>query len=127
LGEEADMKSPRITIGRLMLLVAVIGTMAWGGVSVYRGWILAPMYRSLARFHAQLESTSVIAVRQGSYAAGPAELADLTRSWQAYQSSMNQKYERAAAYPWLWLPDDPPNPVELSNAATGREVDLHYP
>ncbi len=121
------MKSPRITIGRLMLLVAVIGILAWGGVSAYRAWILAPMYRGRARFHALHEKSSIIAVRQGSYAAGPTELADLTRDWQAYHSSMKQKYERAAAYPWLWLPDDPLSPVELSNAATGRQVDLHYP
>ncbi|WP_435008641.1 hypothetical protein P12x_005851 [Tundrisphaera lichenicola] len=121
------MKRPRITLGRLMLFVAIVGTLTWGGVSAYRGWKLASMYRSLAQYHAQHEKTSIIAVRERTSTAGPEQLAALTRGWRAYHSSMRRKYERAASFPWLRLPDDPPSPVELSNAATGREVDLHYP
>lgn len=121
------MKRLRFTIGRLMSLVAIIGVLIWVGVSAYRGWVLAPMYRSRARYHVQHEKVTIIAVREPTHTAGPQELDALTRKWQAYHSSMRQKYERAASFPWLPLPPDPPCPVEMSNAATGRGVDLHYP
>jgi len=121
------VRRPQITIGRLMILVAVVGVMAWGGVWAYRRWMLAPAFRHRARYHAQHEKTTIIGVREPSHTADATELAALTRTWQAYHSTMRQKYERAAACPWLPLPDDPPSPVGLSDAATGRSVDLHYP
>ena len=37
---------------------------------------------------------------------------DLDRRKAAYYDRMAEKYERAARYPWLSVPPDPPEPVE---------------
>lgn len=121
------MKWPQISLGRMMIFIAIVGILTWGAVTAFRGWVLLPYYQNRVREHTLQEKASIIAVREPNHVADTAELAALTQTWQAYHSAMRQKYESAVAFPWLGVAADPPRPVELSNRATGREVDLHFP
>ena len=65
------MKRPRITIKDLMITVAIMDIMTWGGISLHRRWLLVPQFQ----FHAQHEKAVIIAVRERSHTAGLEESA----------------------------------------------------
>ncbi len=120
------MKPIQFTIRRLLIAVAVFGVFAWAAIYLHRQWVLVPSLRAQARFHAQHANADIIAIRERSHTADPAELSAVNRKWKAYHNAMRQKYEGAAAFPWFGVTPDPPNPVPLSDPMIGRWVDLHY-
>jgi hypothetical protein len=120
----------RFTVRRLMVAVGLAGILTWSGIGLnrelHRRWSRIPEYRARAKNHAEVLRARVIAIREPSHTASPAELADLNLKRTAYHTSLKQKYERATSFPWQWMPADPPDPVPLSDSTTGREVDLNY-
>jgi hypothetical protein len=122
------MRFPRVrfTVRRMMVAVAVVGILTWCGIGLYRRWSRIPEYRARARNHADALRAHVIAVRERSHTASPAELVELNRQRNAYHTALKREYERAASFPWKWMPPDPPDPVSSSDFTTGRRVDLNY-
>ena len=83
------MRLPRLTTRRLMVLVAVAAILAAGAVEGER---------RRARFHELAVYYSWRLLRSSTARHG------------AYFAMMRQKYLRAARYPWLPVPPDPPPP-----------------
>jgi hypothetical protein len=89
------MKMPRLTVRRLMIAVAILGSM-------FAGWSLmarrAATYREISAYHAEawgrIDTT------------GTPE-ADARVDWHR---AMAEKYRDAARYPWLPVATDPPEP-----------------
>jgi len=93
-----------------MALVAV-AAMVLAGV---RLWRLRESYLERAAMHRRLEaSTRRIAKYSGAMSRIGAEPpgADAALNKRAeYRAELGRKYERAARYPWLPVPPDPPPP-----------------
>jgi hypothetical protein len=113
-----------------MIVVAGVGILTWFGMGLnqflHRRWSRIPEYKTRAQNHANMLRAHVIAIREPSHTASPAELAELNRKWTAYHATLKRQYERAMSFPWSWMPPDPLDPVPLSDKRTGREVDLNY-
>jgi hypothetical protein len=91
------MRSPqtRLTIRRLMLVVAIAAAVAGWAVERHR------RFADLARRHAT-------ALARGTDSGGVVLTFDTpTRRWR---SGLQAKYERAARSPWLPVEPDPPEP-----------------
>lgn len=131
------MRWPRVrfTVRRLMGLVAIIGLVAWSGMTWRRGGY----YRAQARRHARLEDGSrdtglvcretVVGLvgrsvrdlargradRAGASLANAASMAgEMGRQARltAHHARLRAKYESAAARPWRAVAPDPPDPTE---------------
>lgn len=87
------MRRPQITIGRLILIVAVAAILTWGGAWGLRRWWLVPSFRAVAQYHAQHERTTIIAVREPTHTADSTELATLTKDWQAYHAAGRLRHD----------------------------------
>jgi hypothetical protein len=116
------MRVPRVrfTVRRMMVVVAVVAAMIWAVML----WQRASFYRWKVRFHAQMETSSIIAVIEGPNSANRDELTRLSRVRSAHHGALRRQYEHAAARPREHVPSDPPDPVPLSGP--GRRVDLHF-
>jgi hypothetical protein len=116
------MRLPRVrfTVRRMILAVAVLAALIWGGTL----WQRAVLYQWKTRFHSQMERSSVIAVIEGPNNANREELTEMSRAWANHHAALRRKYELAAARPWVYVPPDPPQPFQLSGP--GRRVDLNF-
>lgn len=89
---------PRLSIRALMLLVAGVGAMVWGGIM----WRRSAEFGATARGHAAME-----------------EFYSTQDTWMkeeniARHRSLKLKYEHAARYPWLAVEPDPPEPKPVA-------------
>ena len=96
---------PRFTVRRMMVAVAAVALFLGGGV-----WVLdlarrSGEYRMKATEAAEQERILRDTTRRDPRWA--AEFAEYARFW----SSVKDKYDRAARYPWLPLPSVPADPV----------------
>jgi hypothetical protein len=109
------MRIPRFTVGRLMMVVAILAVGLWFGLT----WKRSADYRRLAEFYAHQEG--VANVRAGNVEKGlttlPGYSDDERRRFvasghrvAAHFASLKRKYHRAARIPWLPIPADPPAP-----------------
>jgi hypothetical protein len=116
----------RCRIRTLMVVVGMSAALAWCATGLYRRWLRIPEYRTRANNHAELLRAHLTFVFDGSRVASPAELAEANRKRYAYHTALKRQYERAATFPWQWMPPDPPDPAPLCDDKTGRRVNLHY-
>ena len=112
------MPRPRLSIRRLMLIVAVVAAMLGGLIEYGRLTRVAAAYRAKAEDHAGLEKTLRMIIGQ----TGPNSPIDISpgeglrsRRFTAkvvaeFQAGLARKYERAARYPWLSVEPDPAVP-----------------
>jgi hypothetical protein len=118
------MRLPRVrlTVRWLMVAVAIVALVAWLA-PVRRQQesyaARAAIYRRYAQsFRAKYEGRSNVVfshpfLRDGwCNDSGPdiAATPELQREWAEYCERLASKYERAARYPWLPVPSDPPPP-----------------
>jgi hypothetical protein len=108
----------RFTVRRLMLVVAIIAVALGGGVWVVEMMRLSHAYRLRAALHVQ-KHRHLLSVPHGRFEGALATISmslGLEKAYErrlrsiAYHVSMKQKYDRAAARPWLVLSPDPPEP-----------------
>jgi hypothetical protein len=114
------MRLPRFTTRRLMVLVALLAILmqiARLSATAYHRWQSAYSHELLA--HTMRMNGEVIRVtmaRRSRQGAAPAAVkqdrAALAQhvEWAEYYSRLSIKYRRAARYPWLLVPPDPPPP-----------------
>jgi hypothetical protein len=91
-GGPTAMKRPRFTVRRLMVAVAVAGLLI-------AGWIEGERRR--VRF---------LAIADDHSWGADSAIGVISREKMAWHETMEGKYERAARYPWLPVPPDPPEP-----------------
>ncbi len=106
------MRVPRIRPSiRLLMILVAMAALFLGGAHLRH---LKGVYRQRAVRHAQLEvSSRRIAKYAGALARIGAErpgAASSTSRRADYHAAMRQKYEDAAAHPWLSVDPDPPAP-----------------
>ncbi len=89
---------PRLTVRRLMIAVAVVAVIAWAGKMLW----LSAAYQQRAR--AYLSSIPPYIY----WGPGPIEPPRTPHNLWAHE--MADKYWRAARYPFLPVPSDPPEP-----------------
>ncbi len=117
--EGSAMKIPRVsfTVRRMMVAVAVVALL----IGIARLWRTRQLYLEKAADHAGfralvLRSPLTIAYWESRWSdqhegkpAGPGG-PPFVPARAAYHEAMRLKYERAARYPWLSVPSDPPAP-----------------
>jgi hypothetical protein len=91
-GRIVRMRKPRLTVRRLLVIVALAALATQAGLTGWRAW----NYRKRAADHARyLRSARSLIYDSGEL-----------RGWH---DQMQRKYERAASRPWLSVePDSPP-------------------
>jgi hypothetical protein len=104
------MRLPRMTTRRWIVIVLISASLLASFVGIGRFLRLASEFRLRARFHALQESV----IAGGELFKGPGGMYayQLPRRPDQvdYHSKMRQKYERAAARPWLPIEPDAPEP-----------------
>ena len=114
------MRLPRVrfTVRRMMIAVAVVGTI-FGCELTRRRW---DTFRTMAAYHADEERRMRLLLsggfiheadeegRRGRMQIGRGLERESVRSRRWYHAIMWAKYERAARYPWLPGDLDPPKP-----------------
>jgi len=106
------MRLPRMTTRRWMIAVAVVGLVLTGldlerRRSRYRG--LAAHYRTLVAGVQEIEG-GPLAGKMFRNPPGKSYAVVESRDLVQFRRTMAAKYERAARYPWLPVPPDPPPP-----------------
>src|SRR4051812_42601210 len=104
------MRLPRLTTRRLMVLVA--------GAALFLGavrlWQLRVAYRGLMAAHATNEARfrdrEIWVIRISRSANISQQQVDYSWKRVSYHAALRRKCERAARYPWLPVPPDPPPP-----------------
>src|SRR3954469_25325987 len=106
------MRIPRFRVRTLMIAVAVVAVALGAGRRRQR----APTFLQRAAEFAERETTSWLMV-EASCRRNPLpglivvhEDPMRHRWWALYLGRLRRKYERAARYPWLPVPPDPPPP-----------------
>ena len=96
----------RITIRKLMILIAVVAVIVFGFVLRKKSYD----YQALAERHDEI-SWHFASIDEASMASS-AHLPITSHRIEAaaYHQRMKAKYERAARYPWLPVAPDPPEP-----------------
>ena len=130
------MRLPRMTTRRWMIAAAVVGALAWVGVTAWKIRRNFLHYRNRIAYAKSMETE--VARRLANAKAGlryvefamspkgkslnepPKTLPRRTANWTslialrkrqiAYYQQMQAKYERASRHPWLPVPPDPPEP-----------------
>lgn len=111
----------RFRLWWLMVAVAATGVVAGGLVM----WSRSRQFRAQGESHAASRSLYDVALLRGTFVpAGPGRPAryrikpdgpDLTgdqaRAWADYHKEQEEKYGRAARFPWLQVEPDPPMPA----------------
>lgn len=132
------MLLPRFRIRTLMIAVAVVGLVAWGGIEVRRLGRLSSDYRRRAS-SAALVRSALLKIHTAAEKLAPVvqETLESTKRYDPdevpaieqrlagiisdrdksaveidYWSNLQTKYEHAARYPWLPLEPDPPAPKD---------------
>jgi hypothetical protein len=110
------MLRPRFTVRRLMVAVAIVGLIAGVGRAISQR---SARFRMLSEKHrAKHWDEPIVRDVEGtgpdSGEENPAlvELGRRDAAQQAFHRRMAEKYERAARYPWLLVPLDPPEPKD---------------
>ena len=106
------MKLPRtrFTVRRLMVAVAIMGSLSYG----LRLWILNRTYRLRAESHVARKTEArgreawAAKMAKSGYLSAPR--ASVEASKVEYHDNMAIKYDHAARYPWLPVEPDPPEP-----------------
>jgi hypothetical protein len=93
------MRLPRFTTRRLMVLVAVAGLAMGVALELRRR---SEFFQRIAQAHAERAVENLWGIL------GPD--ADSASRKYVYHNGLSQKYKRAARYPWLPVPPDPPPP-----------------
>ena len=115
------MRLPLMTTRRWMTAVAVVALLIGAGVQIDQR---SKRFAGLAAFHtsAAMEHFSTLMVFGGDppplevieqyppAAQGPVRYLHRAKSLMLYHRALKGKYERAAAYPWLPVEPDPPEP-----------------
>ena len=109
---------PRLTVRRLMIVVAVVTVLLGAAYKFAECNLLARFYRVEAQYHADRES----ALREIAAKDGGESLINFTprtdtrskrfpiRVMADFEAKLKRKYDRAASRPWLPVPPDPPEP-----------------
>src|SRR5262245_38985812 len=104
------MRLPRFTTRRLMVLVAVVAVLLCVGRLVQQR--LA--YQRLAAEHAISEATlryrEAAQIRMWRIGKTARSEWETSRTRADFHAAWKRTYERAARYPWLPVPPDPPSP-----------------
>ena len=104
------MKLPRFRTRTLMIAVAVVGLTFGGLAGLLRMEQRRQTFRALARNHQHREIVNNLTlVGLVAHRAAKADT-ERHRMLAEYHRALNQKYRRAALYPWLPVPPDPPEP-----------------
>src|SRR4051812_43881044 len=104
------MRLPRLSTRRWVMLVVLVAVTMGAAEHLRR---LRIVYREQVARHRALETSSR---RIAGYATGLQRLGLEPRARPGpgrrteYHAAMRRKYERAARYPWLPVPPDPPPP-----------------
>lgn len=110
---------PRLTIRRIMLLVAILAVLMASGILTSRLWALSARYRH--RANASLEEVRLLRENLKAYDAGTVVGRNITqaevdrlavwfRKLLPYHEARARKYDYAARHPWIAVPPDPPQP-----------------
>jgi hypothetical protein len=103
---------PRITVRRLMVAVAIVGMLLWGGMLAVRSITYAFWAGGVAKKRDAYQAD--ILALEGRAAKGPtakeAELLAFGHRMMEYLARQQARYENAARYPWLSVEPDPPMP-----------------
>jgi hypothetical protein len=123
------MPQARITKRRstILIVVAILGLVAGGYASVRTVSQRANRFRQRAQFHARraaMFQKSIVSKERAARdceAYGGERMLQVARDYRAevklcmkladYHARLIPKYERAAAYPWLPVAPDPPEPA----------------
>src|SRR4051794_9969645 len=108
---------PRLTVRRMMIAVALVALLIYGGMVRRHRLNLAAMCQIAdlgvrhtgASYRLEDGIETLRTVKTGSPALTPAEVEGRSRR-SAYWVALGRKYERAALIPWLPVPPDPPEP-----------------
>lgn len=95
------MPRPRLTIRRLMLVVAIVGVVLGTSITIRRR---ATEFESRAAAHRE-KWIKIFTMTEGSTGDTPER-----RRRLGHLAEMDLKYQRAARYPWLPVAADPPEP-----------------
>jgi hypothetical protein len=99
------MKRPRVTVRRMMILVAIVALVI-GGEKMRRRWLGLREMAAEHKFRA--EACETVASEQGPRWRRYAHY----RTVAAYSRRMQIKYEHAMRRPWLSVEPDPPKPKD---------------
>lgn len=100
------MQLARFRLRTLMIVVAVVGLLLGGGLTLRRR---SAQFRVLAQHHHALAGFATMTYADGS----STEFRLTPEGYQAKQDwhlVLRDKYKCAARYPWLPVPADPPEP-----------------
>ncbi len=104
------MKLPRFRVRTLMIAVAVVGLTLGGLAGLVRMEQRRQSFRALARNHQRQEIVNRLTLVGLVAHRAPKADTERHRTLAEYHRALNQKYTRAASYPWLQVAPDPPEP-----------------
>jgi hypothetical protein len=103
----------RFTVRGLMIAVAVAAVAAVGHTANVILTKRSIVFRAKADWHAQCFATAIRILEDNAAYADDQARHNVQRgigAWLNYHDSLENKYRRAARYPWLPVEPDPPEP-----------------